>query len=107
MIQITESAADKIRGILQQDPQAQGKPLRIQVRKGGCSGYEYSFLFDEKQEGDLESAFDGVRVVVDPQSAEFLKGATVDYVEGLAESGFKIQNPNIKSSCACGQSHSF
>ena len=69
--------------------------LRIAIQGGGCSGFEYALGFDRgAQAGDPELEFHGVRVVVDPASAQYLKGATIDFVETLAESGFKIDNPN-------------
>ena len=80
--------------------------LRVAIEGGGCSGFQYGLGFDHgAQEGDLEFEQEGVKVVVDPFSAPYLKGATVDYLETIQESGFKIDNPNAVSSCGCG--HSF
>jgi iron-sulfur cluster assembly protein len=80
--------------------------LRVAVQGGGCSGFEYALGFDRgATEGDLESELHGVRVVVDPFSAPYLQGATVDYLETIQEAGFKIDNPNAAASCGCG--HSF
>ena len=80
--------------------------LRVAIQGGGCSGFQYGLGFDRgAQEGDHEFEFEGVKVVVDPFSAPYLQGATIDYLETLQESGFKIDNPNAVSSCGCG--HSF
>ena len=75
-------------------------------RAAGCSGFEYALGFDRgPQEGDHELEAFGVRVVVDPFSAPYLQGASIDFLDGLQESGFKIENPNVSSACGCG--HSF
>ena len=80
--------------------------LRVAIEGGGCSGFQYGLGFDHgAQEGDLEFECEGVKVVVDPFSAPYLRGARVDYLETIQESGFKIDNPNAVSSCGCG--HSF
>jgi iron-sulfur cluster assembly protein len=76
------------------------------VQGGGCSGFEYALGFDRgPQDGDHEIELHGVQVVVDPFSAPYLKGATIDFLSGLQESGFKIDNPNVTAACGCG--HSF
>ena len=106
-ITVTEKAIGKIRGAMAKEgisPEQGG--LRLGVQGGGCSGFEYALGFDRgAAEGDNEAEFHGVRVVVDPASAPYLKGSTVDFVESLQESGFKIDNPNASGSCGCG--HSF
>src|SRR5262245_25779457 len=80
--------------------------LRVAIQGGGCSGFQYGLGFDSgAAEGDVELELGGVRVVVDPFSVPYLRGVTIDYLEGLQESGFKIENPNAVSSCGCG--HSF
>jgi iron-sulfur cluster assembly accessory protein len=80
--------------------------LRVAIEGGGCSGFQYGLGFDRGAvEGDHEFEVEGVRVVVDPFSAPYLRGASVDYLETIQESGFKIDNPNAVSSCGCG--HSF
>jgi iron-sulfur cluster assembly accessory protein len=79
--------------------------LRIAIQGGGCSGFEYALGFDRAaQAGDHELEFHGVKVVVDPFSTPYLQGATIDFLEGLQESGFKIDNPNVASACGCGSS---
>ena len=103
MITLTENAAKQI-GALQKEQNAAGKPLRVFVEAGGCSGMEYGMAFDEKKADDEVVNQDGVSVVIDPMSANFLKGSVIDYVDSLQGSGFKIQNPNVHSSCGCGKS---
>ena len=89
-----------------QEPAGEAEVLRVAIRGGGCSGFEYALGFDRgPSEGDLEAEVHGVRVVVDPFSAPYLQGAKVDFVETIQEAGFKIDNPNAAGSCGCG--HSF
>lgn len=103
-VTVSERAALRISEILRQEPA--GTMLRVSVEGGGCSGFQYGLGFDRgAQEGDHEFECEGVKVVVDPFSAPYLSGATVDYLETIQESGFKIDNPNAVSSCGCG--HSF
>jgi iron-sulfur cluster assembly accessory protein len=103
---LTERAADKVKGLMAQEPVGEAEVLRVAIRGGGCGGFEYALGFDRgAADGDAEAEFHGVRVVVDPASAPYLEGATVDFVESLQESGFKIENPNASGSCGCG--HSF
>ena len=105
-ITLTERAAGKVKALMAQEPAGEAEVLRVAIRGGGCGGFEYALGFDRSAaDGDTESEFHGVRVVVDKASAEYLKGATVDFVESLKESGFKVDNPNASSSCGCG--HSF
>lgn len=81
--------------------------LRVAVRPGGCSGFSYEMYFDSQiNDDDLVDEFDNVKVVVDPQSAEMVKGSTLDYKEGLMGAGFAIDNPNVTRSCGCGNSFS-
>ena len=103
MITLTETAAKQI-GLLQREQDASGKPLRVYVEAGGCSGMEYGMAFDEKKADDEVVNQDGVSVVIDPMSANFLKGSVIDYVDSLQGSGFQIKNPNVHSSCGCGKS---
>ena len=103
---LTARAADKVRGLMADEPAGEAEVLRIAVQGGGCSGFEYALGFDRAaQSGDHELTFHGVTVVVDPFSVPYLGGAEVDYLEGLQESGFKVNNPNVVSACGCG--HSF
>ena len=104
VITLTEAAADKIKQLMAEENEV--AVLRVAVQGGGCSGFQYALGFDRgAQEGDLELNMHGVEVVVDPYSAPYLQGATIDFLNGLQESGFKIDNPNVSSSCGCG--HSF
>jgi iron-sulfur cluster assembly accessory protein len=105
-ITLTERAADKVRALMAGEPAGEAEVLRVAIQGGGCGGYEYQLGFDRgATAGDAELEFYGVRVVVDAASAPYLKGATVDFVESLKESGFKVENPNASGSCGCG--HSF
>jgi iron-sulfur cluster assembly protein len=106
MIQLTERAVDKVKEILSsQEPQPSG--LRIAVVGGGCSGFSYSMAF-ENSPSMLDKTYDynGLKVFVDQASLLYLDGAEVDYVETLEGSGFKFNNPNVKSTCGCGSSFS-
>jgi iron-sulfur cluster assembly protein len=106
LIGLTERAAAKIRELQADEPEGDATVLRVAVQGGGCSGFEYALGFDrDAQEGDHELEAYGVRVVVDPFSAPYLQGAQIDFLDGLQESGFKIENPNVTSACGCG--HSF
>ena len=106
LLSLTESAAAKIKELMAEEPDGEATVLRVAIQGGGCSGFQYGLGFDrEAIEGDLEFDQYGVRVVVDPFSAPYLQGASVDFVNGLQESGFKIENPNAVASCGCG--HSF
>lgn len=103
-VSLTESAAQQIRSMLADQPENAGKILRIYVEGGGCSGMQYGMVFDEKRDNDRVSEFFGVSVLVDAVSAEYMQGAVVDYSDALTGGGFKISNPNAKSSCGCGKS---
>jgi len=106
VVTLTARAADKIKGLMAQEPAGEADVLRVAIQGGGCSGFEYALGFDRgATEGDHELEMHGIRLVVDPFSAPYLRGATVDYLETIQESGFKIDNPNAVSSCGCG--HSF
>ena len=106
VVSLTERAAEKIRALMAQEPAGEAEVLRVAIQGGGCSGFEYALGFDRGAvEGDHELDLHGVRLVVDPFSAPYLRGAVVDYLETIQESGFKIENPNAVSSCGCG--HSF
>jgi iron-sulfur cluster assembly accessory protein len=106
MIQLTEKAVGKVNEILNmQEPKPAG--LRISVVGGGCSGFSYSMAF-ETNPGMLDKtySFDGLKVFIDQASMLYLDGAEVDYVETMEGSGFKFNNPNVKSTCGCGSSFS-
>ncbi len=101
---VTPSAREQLLKLRAQS-HAEGKALRIYVQGGGCSGLTYGMQFDEVGESDqtLEVG-DGLRVIVDPASAPMLNGVTVDFLLSLEASGFKVKNPNAKSTCSCGKS---
>ena len=108
-IKMTDAAAAKVKELLSREqPQgeAQGDlALRVAVQPGGCSGLRYALYFDDQiKETDQTAEFEGVKLVVDKMSVPYLKGASVDYVDSLQQSGFTIDNPNAQGSCACGES---
>ncbi|HEV3401176.1 MAG TPA: iron-sulfur cluster insertion protein ErpA [Acidimicrobiales bacterium] len=106
MITITESASSKVKQLLEAEGNEQ-LALRVAVRPGGCSGFSYEMFFDSDIAADDKVAeAGGVKVVVDPSSAPFLQGASLDYKDGLQGAGFAINNPNATRSCGCGQSFS-
>jgi iron-sulfur cluster assembly protein len=106
VVTLTERAALKIKSLMAEEPEGEATVLRVAIQGGGCSGFEYALGFDQgAQAGDVEREWHGVTVVVDPFSAPYLAGSRIDFLETLQESGFKIENPNVASSCGCG--HSF
>ena len=109
MITLTDSATSKVRELLDAEG-AEDLALRVAVRPGGCSGFSYEMFFDgEFADDDTQVQFgeaSSVKVVVDAASAQLLEGATLDYKDGLDQSGFAITNPNASRTCGCGQSFS-
>lgn len=107
MITLTDAASTKVKVLLAEEAE-ETLALRVAVRPGGCSGFSYEMFFDgDFASDDISAEFgEGVRVVVDPSSAQLLNGATLDYKDGLQQAGFSIDNPNAQSSCGCGQSFS-
>jgi iron-sulfur cluster assembly accessory protein len=105
-VTLTDEATSKVADLLAQE----GNPelaLRVAVRPGGCSGYSYEMFFDsEIADDDVVRTFGDVKVVVDPESADLLKGSTLDYKDGLQGAGFHISNPNASRTCGCGSSFS-
>jgi iron-sulfur cluster insertion protein len=106
MINVTSTAAEKITELLVEESKV-GAGLRVFVQGGGCSGFQYGLMIDEG-EGDADSdqviESQGVRLLVDPISARYLRGAEVDFVDNVSGGGFTIKNPNAKSTCGCGSS---
>jgi iron-sulfur cluster assembly protein len=104
-ITLTDQAAAKIGELLggQEDSEGQ-QALRVAVRGGGCSGFQYALAFDRAKEDDHVFEVDGVAVVVDKVSMQFVFGSEVDYVEGLQGAGFQVNNPNVVAACGCGSS---
>ena len=112
MITVTEAAAKKAQLLIQGttgeesvDASAE-QGLRMQVVGGGCSGFQYNLGFDEQRSGDKVFEQYGLKVFIDSRSTLYLAGSTLDYKDGLMESGFKITNPNARSECGCGESFS-
>jgi iron-sulfur cluster assembly protein len=105
MIQVTDAAASRLEALLGDEDKLQTHGLRMKVVGGGCSGLRYELSFDDQRgEFDTEVEAGVVKVVVDEKSALYLVGTTLDFVDSLQESGFKIQNPNAMSTCGCGDS---
>jgi iron-sulfur cluster assembly protein/iron-sulfur cluster insertion protein len=105
-ITLTDAATTKVAALLAEEGNDE-LALRVAVRPGGCSGYSYEMFFDSELAGDdVVREFGGVKVVVDPASADLIKGATLDYNDGLQGAGFHISNPNATRTCGCGSSFS-
>ena len=105
-ITLTDKAVDKVRELISEEGEP-GLALRVAVRPGGCSGFSYEMYFDaETDSSDIVESFEDVQVLVDPQSAEMVRGSTLDYKDGLMGAGFAIENPNVTRSCGCGNSFS-
>jgi iron-sulfur cluster assembly protein len=103
-VSLTEAAAGRVRSLIE-EKNLEGHALRVFVSGGGCSGLQYGMALEgQPRETDLRYTFDGIDVVIDPQSINYLYGATIDYIDDLMGGGFKIDNPNAVSSCGCGQS---
>jgi iron-sulfur cluster assembly protein/iron-sulfur cluster insertion protein len=106
MITLTDTATAKVGELIKAEGD-EGLALRVAVRPGGCSGYSYEMFFDTDIAADDEVVeFGQIKVVVDPSSSMLLEGASLDYKDGLEESGFAINNPNAQRTCGCGQSFS-
>ena len=103
-ITLTEKAAEKVKATMEKQGKS-GSALRLYVSGGGCSGFQYGLAFDQKNDGDNAIESHGVTIVVDEQSAQYLEGSEVDYVESVMGEGFMVNNPNAVETCGCG--HSF
>ena len=103
VVELTASAAEEVKALMGKTENA-GKTLRVYVEKGGCSGMQYSMVFDQARPDDLASEMHGVSVLVDPFSAQYIRGAKVDFSDSLTAGGFKISNPKAAQSCGCGKS---
>ena len=102
----SDSAANKVSMLIKEEKN-KNLHLRVYITGGGCSGFSYGFTFDEEyKEGDVCVENNGVQLVIDPMSYQYLIGATVDYLEDLQGSRFIIHNPNAKTTCGCGSSFS-
>ncbi len=103
-ITLTDKAAEKIGELLGAQAEDGEQALRVAVRGGGCSGFQYALAFDKPKDDDTVFELDGVSVVVDKVSMQFVFGSEVDYVEGLQGAGFQVNNPNVVAACGCGSS---
>ncbi len=105
-IHLTDVAAAKVKEIAREEG-LEGQGLRVQVKGGGCSGFQYDLFFDEKPT-DMDQVIEsqGIQLFIDPLSLQYLDGTEIDYVEGLSGAGFKFGNPNVKGTCGCGSSFS-
>ena len=101
MVTLTAIAAEKVRSFLEGQETA---GLRVGVRGGGCSGFQYALALDEPGSADRVFEVDGIRVIVDEDSLHYVDGSEVDYTESLMGSGFQVNNPNVVASCGCGSS---
>jgi iron-sulfur cluster assembly accessory protein len=107
VLNVTDRAVDKVKDFAAKMPDAGGKALRVFIQGGGCSGFQYGFTFDEKRPTDHVLTVREIEVIVDPQSALKLHGATVDFIEDMRGAGFSVENPNATGgSCGCGKSFS-
>ena len=104
MINVTDSAVRQLRTLLQARPENSREGLRVQIAKGGCSGLQYEMTLGEKEEGDAVVERDGIQFLIDGESIPYLRGATLDFRDGLTGVGFHIVNPNASRTCGCGSS---
>ncbi len=105
MITITDKGAEKVHEFLASqgaDPSSAG--LRVGVRGGGCSGFQYNLAFDEQRDGDETFESQGLKVFVDRPSLPYVRGSVIDYVDSLQGAGFQVNNPNVIAACGCGSS---
>ncbi len=106
-VAFTEAAATKVQTLIDEEDKTTELMLRVFIQGGGCSGFQYGFTFDEKEnEGDTVVTKKGVKLLIDPMSFQYLEGAEIDYTEGLEGSQFIIRNPNATTTCGCGSSFS-
>ena len=105
MITFTDKGAEKVEEFLAaQNADVQTSGLRVGVRGGGCSGFQYALAFDTERDGDTVFEDRGLKLLVDNESLPYIRGAVIDYVENLQGAGFKVENPNVVAACGCGSS---
>src|SRR5580692_8091333 len=105
MITISDKGAEKVHEFLAaQEADVVMAGLRVGVRGGGCSGFQYQLAFDEQRDGDVVFESHGLKLLVDNESLQFVSGSTIDYEESLQGAGFKVNNPNVVAACGCGSS---
>ena len=106
LLRLSEQAIAKIQQFQASKSEYRGKIFRVSIEGGGCSGFQYGFTFDHPRAGDARVRAGEVEVLVDPQSAMYVTGSILDFVEGLTGAGFVVRNPNASGSCGCGKSFS-
>lgn len=104
MINVTDNAVRQLKTLLNGETPGPQKGLRVQIAKGGCSGLQYEMALDEAHSGDAVVEREGVKFLIDAESAPYLEGATLDFRDGLTGTGFHIVNPNAARTCGCGSS---
>ena len=104
MINVTDSAVRELQSLLSRRAENSRKGLRVQVAKGGCSGLHYEMTLDEKKDGDAVVERNGMQFFIDGDSVPYLRGATLDFSNGLTGAGFRVVNPNASRTCGCGSS---
>jgi iron-sulfur cluster assembly protein len=105
MITLTDKGAEKVHEFLDaQAAVADTAGLRVGVRGGGCSGFQYALAFDDRRDDDTVFEDKGIRLLVDRASLPYVKGSVIDFVDGLQGAGFKVENPNVIAACGCGSS---
>src|SRR5436189_2510281 len=104
-IDFTSKGAEKVHEFLSaQEADTSSAGLRVGVRGGGCSGFQYALAFDEQRDGDEVFQDKGIRLLVDTPSLPYVRGSVIDFVDGLQGAGFKVENPNVIAACGCGSS---
>ena len=104
-VNFTEQGAEKVQAFLAaQDTDVSTAGLRVGVRGGGCSGFQYQLAFDEQRDGDVVFEDHGLRILVDGPSLPYVDGSSIDYVDSLQGAGFQVNNPNVTAACGCGSS---
>ncbi len=104
MVQLTDIAAEKVRDFITGQSAEGDIGLRVGVRGGGCSGFQYALALDERRDDDHVFEANSIRVLVNPASLQYVDGSTVDFTESFQGSGFEVSNPNVVASCGCGSS---
>ncbi len=104
MVSLTDKAAEKVTAFLDAQSPVPEAGLRVGVKGGGCSGFQYALALDEQRDGDQVFEDRGIRLIVDEQSLQYVDGSVVDYTESLMGAGFEVKNPNVVAACGCGSS---
>ena len=104
MVTLTDKATTKVKELMNGQAAEAESGLRVAIRGGGCSGFQYALAFDEQRDGDQVYEFSEIKLLIDSESLPFVDGSEVDYVEGLQGAGFAVNNPNVVAACGCGQS---